>query len=491
MARIAVGGWQHETNTFATIKADYHSFEKADEWPPLSTGEALFRNTKGVHLPITGAIAFLQQQQHQLVPLLWCSATPCSYVTEDAFERICAQFIQAIEAALPLDGIYLDLHGAMVCEHLQDGEGEFLKRVRQLVGDQLPISVSLDLHANVTPLMVQQATIIDIFRTYPHIDMGETGERAARHLHQLLMTGDPLYVAFRQLDFMIALNFGCSLIEPCQSVYGALPSYNNDKVPAISFACGFHLSDIHDVGPSLLAYGVTPDDANNAADAFLELIDSHRRDFGQKIWPAAEAVAHAIEQLEQGARTIVLADTQDNPGGGGSGDTTGLLQEMIVQQANAAVFGVVCDPLTVAAAEHAGVGKVFAASLGGKSGLAGQSPFECECRVLKLCTGNFIATGPMYKGAKMTLGPCALVEIGGVDVALSSSPIQNADQAIFRHFGIEPASRSILALKSSVHFRNDYTDLASEILVVAAPGAVFADPAKLHYQHKRWSIELN
>ena len=125
MARIAIGGWQHETNTFATIRADYEAFETADEWPGLSAGDDLVPAVRGVHLPIQGAIQALEERGHEISPLLWCSATPCSYVTADAYERIAIDLLNRIEAAMPLDGIYLDLHGAMVSENHFDGEGQW------------------------------------------------------------------------------------------------------------------------------------------------------------------------------------------------------------------------------------------------------------------------------------------------------------------------------------------------------------------------------
>ncbi len=488
MSRIAVGGWQHETNTFAAKKAEYYDFERADEWPPLSVGEDLFTATRGVHLPITGAIEVLQKSNHELVPILWCSATPCSYVTEDAFERICEQFLKRIKKSLPLDGIYLDLHGAMVCEHLQDGEGEFLRRLRAMVGKDLPIAVSLDLHANVTPEMVEHASVIDIFRTYPHIDMGETGARVAGLLGQIIAHNMKLYSSYGQSDFMIALNFGCSLIEPCKSLYAELPELINSEVRSMSFACGFHLSDIYHVGPSVLAYGVDQQSADNAVSNFLCKMNEKREEFGQKIWTLKEGVSEAISLQSQHSGTVVLADTQDNPGGGGSGDTTGLLQELIAQGVEDAIFGVLSDPKTVNQAIGAGIGSCFTAELGGKSGHPDQLPYSCTCEVKGLFDGNFVATGPMYKGANMTLGQCALLEVSGVLVAVSSIPIQTADQAIFRHFGVDPVSKTIVGLKSSVHFRNDFTELASAILVIAAPGAVFADPASLHYLNKRSQI---
>lgn len=490
MARIAIGGWQHETNTFATIKADYAAFERQDEWPPLCEGAALFVETKGVHLPITGAIETLSTAGHELLPLLWCSATPSAHVTEHAFETIATRLLDRLQAVLPVDGVYLDLHGAMVCEHFEDGEGELLRRVRQLVGEDVPVVASLDLHANVTPLMVAQATALDIFRTYPHVDMAETGSRAAALLDRLLESGERLYPALRQIEFMIALNAGCSLIEPCQSLYAKLPELIEGEVLSASFACGFHLADIHDAGPTVVTYGLSESAANKAADGFAALIYAERSSFSEKIWPAVEGVAEAIRLVTAGASTVVLADTQDNPGGGGSGDTTGLLQALIAGQAESVLFGALSDPLVAATAHEQGIGAEFDARLGGRSGLPGQAPWPVRCRVLALGDGNFTATGPMYLGARMALGLSALLDIDGVHVAVVSHAVQTADQSILRHLGAEPAHYAIVAVKSSVHFRNDFTGIADDILVVAAPGAVVCDPGELVYRNVRREMSI-
>ena len=490
MARVAIGGWQHETNTFATIKADYQAFKQADEWPSMEEGSAMLNAIKGVHLPITGAVDVLTTAGHEIIPLLWCSATPSAYVTEHAFEKISDRFINRIKSSMPLDGIYLDLHGAMVCEHLPDREGESLARIRAVVGDAIPIFVSLDLHANVTPLMVREATLLDIFRTYPHVDMGETGYRVGHLLIEHLKQNRPLYKAYKQMDFLIALNAGCSLIEPCQRIYQTLPSFVCNGTVSLSFACGFHLSDIHDVGPSVVAYGYDEAGVEQSLSQMVQLISDAKPEFFEKIWPCDESVRKAIEIVSTQGPTVILADTQDNPGGGGSGDTTGLLGALIKQKAGGAVFGIISDPEVVQLAINAGVGAAFESVLGGKSGLPGHKPFPCFIEVEKITDGYLTATGPMYKGARMSLGPCALVSIQGVLVMVSSKAVQTADQEMLRHMGIEPDEMDIIALKSSVHFRNDFTNLASEILVVATPGAVFADPSQLVYKNIRPGPEI-
>ena len=490
MARIAVGGWQHETNTFAPVKADFAAFEEAGGWPGLSRGREMFDAVEGVHLPITGAMETLDRRGHELVPLLWCAATPSAHVTEDAFERIARMLLSDLEQALPVDGVYLDLHGAMVCEHFEDGEGEFLKRLRALVGDDLPVAVSLDLHANVTEDMVRYATVLDIFRAYPHVDMGETGARTAEHLHRLIETGERWASAFRRTDFVIPLNWGCTLMDPAKSLYARVPDLIADQVTAVSLACGFHLADIAEMGPGMVAYALDQDAADNAADALLELVNENEAAFAGRIWDPGEAVAEAISRAASAGAPVVLADTQDNPGGGGTGDSTGLLRALVEGQASGAVLGVLCDPGAAAAAHAAGVGAQLSLDLGGKSGAAGQQPYAAHYKVLALGDGRFTATGPMWLGSRMRLGPMALLEVSGVRVLVGSKAEQAADQSMFRHLGVEPAEQSIIALKSSVHFRNDFQDIADSVLVVAAPGPVYADPGRLDFRNMRPGVRL-
>ena len=203
MARIAAGGFQHETNTFAPTKAGYDAFVQPGAWPGLTRGAALFDAVAGINLPVAGFLAAARAAGHELLPLTWCAASPSAQVTEPTYERIVAMLLDDLAGLSGLDGLYLDLHGAMVAEHLDDGEGELLARIRRLVGPDLPIVVSLDLHANVTPEMVDLADALIAFRTYPHVDMAATGARAARHLDALLKGEAGRHKAFRQLPFLI------------------------------------------------------------------------------------------------------------------------------------------------------------------------------------------------------------------------------------------------------------------------------------------------
>src|SRR5690348_10168456 len=220
--KIAVGGFQHETNTFAPQRATWADFERADAWPGFIRGPELIDAVEGFNIPIAGAVKTLQELGHDLVPLCWCSAPPSSYVERHAYEKVADAILQDLAAAGSLDGIYLDLHGAMVAEHYEDGEGELLRRIRTLVGDTIPIVTSLDYHTNLTPEMVQHASAMIGYRTYPHIDMAATGGRAARLLDRLLKDQRPLHKAFRQIDFLIPLVWQCTMAEPAKRIFALI-----------------------------------------------------------------------------------------------------------------------------------------------------------------------------------------------------------------------------------------------------------------------------
>ena len=229
MSRIALCGFQHETNTFAPLPADYAGFELAGGWPRLSRGEALIPAVQGINLPAWGFIEAGRRAGWDLVPLLWASATPSAQVTCDAFERIAGMILEDLESALPVDGVFLDLHGAMVMEHHDDGEGELLRRVRAAVGPDTPVIASLDLHANGTPGMAALADRLVIYRTYPHVDMAATGARAAEEMAWFLAGSAGREKGFRQIPFLMPLTLGCTLVDPARAIYRRLDQLEADR----------------------------------------------------------------------------------------------------------------------------------------------------------------------------------------------------------------------------------------------------------------------
>ncbi|MFO1322492.1 MAG: M81 family metallopeptidase [Burkholderiales bacterium] len=489
MAVIAVGGFQHETNTFAPSKADYNAFEQGGAWPALCFGDAIAPRLAGANIPATGAIDALHAAAHRTPGLAWGAASPSAHVTRDAFERIVGELVSRLQAVGPLDGVYLDLHGAMVTEHLDDGEGEILARVRRVVGPRVPVIASLDLHANVTRAMMEHADGMVAYRTYPHVDMAATGARAAGLLGRTLAAGRPLARAMRPLDFLTGLSSQSTFIEPGRRLYDLLDALEREHDTVLSFTPGFPMADFPECQMAVFGYGPDAVRVQRAVDALAHAVHDAEAEFALDLYSAEEAVARAAQRGEPGA-PVVLADTQDNPGAGGNGDTTGLLAALLARDPRDAVLGLLIDRASAKQAHEVGLDRVAEFRLGETSGVPGHVPLAGEFRVVALADGVFTCTGPMFKGFKMNLGPMAVLQKGNVRVVLASKKVQAADQEMFRHVGIEPVQQRILALKSSVHFRADFQPIAREVLVVVAPGPAKADPTMFEWTRLRRGLRL-
>jgi microcystin degradation protein MlrC len=487
--RIAVGGFLHESHSFAPRPTRYVDFLQPGGLPAFSAGPGLIDAMRPRSVPLAGAIAVAEEAGVDLVPLAWGFANPAGPVEDEAFERIAARICAPLSVALdeaPLDGIYLDLHGAAVVDSFPDAEGELLRRVRAIVGEAMPLTISLDPHANLTKQMVRLADVVVPFRTYPHVDMKAAGAQAMRLLLQRVKLGRPWARAFRTLDFWLPLGSQCTLMPPMQTVMTERAGLA-ERLGSVelAFCFGFPYADFAGCGAAIAAFADTQAAADAAADALLAFVNAQESSFVQDTLPSAAAVAEAKRLAARAGRPVVLADTQDNPGGGGHGDTTELLSELVRQGAKGAVVCLINDAESVAACVAAGAGATVDLSLGGKSD---GMPFPCSARVEKLTDGVFTLTGPMGAGNPGNLGNTALLDIEGVRVMVTSRKMQALDQAILRHVGIEPADCQIIALKSSVHFRADFGPIAEQVIVAIAPGPVVADPAVLNFQHVRADV---
>ena len=489
--RLAIGGFLHESHSFAPRPTRYADFLAPGGFPALVSGPAMIETVRPTSVASAGAIPVAEAAGAAMVPLAWGFANPAGPVQDEAFERIGAMICAALSRALdegPLDGIYLDLHGAGVNDSFADMEGELLRRVRAIAGP-VPLTISLDPHCNLTRAMVEQVDALVPYRTYPHVDMREAGAQAMRLLLRRIESGRPWARAFRQVDFFLPLTTQCTLVAPMaplmerRTAIAAAPG-----IAELAFCFGFPYADFADCGAAMAAYAETQAGADAAADAFLGAIDAAEPQFRLDVLPAADAVAAAIAAAKGASRPVVIADTQDNPGGGGHGDTTGILAELVRQKAEGAVLALINDAESAAACHAAGAGATISLSLGGKSDGA---PLAVTAKVLKLTDGRFTGTGPMAKGNPADLGPSALIEVApGVRVIVVTRKMQALDQSLLRHVGIEPSECRIIVLKSSVHFRADFQPIAARVLVAAAPGPVVADPATLPFRHLRPSLRL-
>jgi microcystin degradation protein MlrC len=469
--RILAAGFQHETNTFAPSTTGYDDFVRGGAFPAMARGADVLA-LRDVNIPIGGFIR--ASPAADIIPVIWAGATPAAHVEQDAFERIAGEILGAAQAQ-SFDAIYLDLHGAMVCQHDDDGEGRLLARLRQAVGPRVPIVASLDLHANVTAKMLASADALVAYRTYPHEDMAEAGERAAGLLKLLLLRGEGLPRAARRLPFLIPINGMCTLVEPARGVYRALARAEQSGNLHLSFAPGFPAADFPECGGVVWGYGADAAAIAAAVDSLTRQIVTHEADWVVPFLLPRDAVREAMRIAATASRPVVIADTQDNPGGGGDSNTTGMLRALVECGAQGAALGLMVDPKAAEAAHQAGAGRDITIALGGQSG--GDAPLQATFRIEQLSDGRCRYDGPMMHGKLTDVGPTARLSIAGVQVVVSTWKDQMLDRNLYRMAGVEPERMKILVNKSSVHFRADFQPIAEAILVAKAPGPLSADPA--------------
>jgi microcystin degradation protein MlrC len=487
MPRILIAGYQHETNTFAPSLADWAAFTRGDSFPAFVRGPAMAQQMAGINIPVAGFIDAARVHGWTLVPSAWAGAIPSSYVTEDAFERIAGAICEDTRAARDaggLDAIYLDLHGAAVAEHALDSEGELLARLRAIVGPALPIVASLDLHANVTRRMLELADALVSYRTYPHVDMADTGALAATLLARRFKAGQREPLAARRLPYLIALNAQSTFLEPARGIYDELKALDREFGCVLSFCPGFPASDFDECGPVLWGHG-------ERAEAAVERLHARISPPAQwrvQVLPAREAVAQALALAAESARPVVVADTQDNPGAGGDSNTTGMLHALLAQGAGRrfpgqVALGLMFDPASARAAHEAGLGAEITLALGKAvptfSGSASDVPLAGRFKVLGLADGKVTLKGPMMTGLTVGLGPSACLETEGIRIAVVSGKKQLLDRELLRMVGIQAEQMRLIVVKSSVHFRADFQPHASHVLVAKAAGPMAADPGDL------------
>jgi microcystin degradation protein MlrC len=475
--KILLAGFEHETNTFAPSKAAYLNFVNGEGYPGMARGAEMLQ-LRDVNLATGGFIRAAEEYGDSIDPVIWAGASASAHVTRDAYERIASEIVKAAGRG-DFDAIHLNLHGAMVAEHLDDGEGELLARLRQVVGREVPIFGSVDLHANVTEKMLGYADGLVAYRTYPHLDMAETGRRAAALHRCYLNAGRKVYRASRRIPFLIPINGMCTWVEPAFSVYAAMKELETGEVLSLSFAPGFPAADFPECGPTVWGYGLNPLAVESAVDELYRRIVANEPAWAVAFLSPEEAVSQAIRISGSASRPVVISDTQDNPGAGGDGNTTGMLRALVEQRAERAALGVFFDPAAVAAAEAAGVGKFVTLALGGTSRIEGDEPFTAEFEVETLSDGKCVFDGPMLHGTQVNLGGVACLRIGGVRIVVSATKAQMFDRNLFRVAGIEPEGMKILVNKSSVHFRADFGPISEAILVAKSPGPMKADPGDL------------
>jgi microcystin degradation protein MlrC len=486
--RVLIAMFMHETNTFSILPTDRAAYEARS----LLYGDDIVRKYAGTKTELAAFLDGARRHGWEAIPVIAADATPSGKLTRDVYEYVVDKILDGInqaQAAGPLDAILLSLHGAMVAEHTFDGEGTLLGRIRALVGANLPVGVTLDLHANCTDAMAAHADIIVSYRTYPHVDHYEIASECVDLMARTLNGGihpRTLVARGRQID---GVDKGRTTAPgPMTEAIALVRGFMTDKrVLSASINCGFPWADIPEAGPTavLVVDGDSPDFSALLQRAVQHLWDTRHRQT-VRFFTAAEAVAIARAKGRAGA-PVVLADFADNPGGGGYGDTPGLLRAMIEAKLENAAFSPFYDPGSAAQCHAAGAGKTIALKLGGKIDPAAfGGPIEVRAEILKVFDGRLVMEGPMLAGVPFQLGPSAVVRVGGIDIVLGSRRVQNFDQQYFKAAGIEPRDRAVLGLKSMQHFRAAYAPIAGEIVVVDEGNGCCSERfGRLAYRHVR------
>ena len=476
----------HETNTFCALPTSLATFAERG----LLYGEAAIAARQDNNTELGGFLEAARTYGWVVVHTISAHAQPGGCVTRHAFDQLTAPIIAAAQAHKgQLDGILLGLHGAMVTDFCDDGEGELLRRLRAQVGPDVPIGITLDPHANVSRQMCDLADIMVSFKTYPHTDMRLAGRQAGDIL-QRTMTGEIKPRTLRVSRPMLEeVNGGRTDVGPMVERIAQARRYETQPdVFAVSVNGGFANADIAEIGPSIL---VTAQGDMAAHGRFASaLADDIWAKRGERlnqfhtVEQAAQICKHHAARLPGAKGPIIVADYADNPGGGAYGDSTALLAALLAAGVEDACFGAITDPESVEQLFQHEPGSQMKLRLGGKTDPRfGGLPLNLECRLIRLSDGHYVGSGAMIGGLKRSWGPTAVIQVEGIEILVVTHRAQILDLQQFKAFGIDPEKKRIVALKSMQHFRAAFEPVADEIIVCDSGALCTLDYTRLPFSH--------
>lgn len=464
MTRIAIAGVVHETNTYcqATTPATDFRFLRGEK----------FARMLGTETTVGGALGACEQRGFEVVPIMVANAQPSGTIQADAYDDFKQEILQTLGNQMPVDGVFLDLHGAGVVEGIDDLEADLCRAIRNLVGEAVPITAVFDLHGNITQDMADSLDGVFGCQQYPHIDMH------LRAIEAIDLIAKMLNEKFRPVTHVELV----PMLMPTTTTFtGIGESFLKDVLQAeagdpniidISWFHGFPYTDVPHVGCSIV---VTYRGERNHAEAVAKQVASQlwqRRDeFRPVRLGADEAVQAALAQPDF---PVVINETSDNCGGGTPGDGTHLLRAMLVAGLQNSCFGFIVDPEVARQANSAGVGAVIEVDLGGKTDDLHGEPLRLTAYVRALHDGRLVLKA-MAKGAPINLGTMARLVVDDIDIIVASNRSQTLDDGPFEALGIDVRQKNIIALKSSNHFRAGFKDIAKAIVTADTPGLTTHD----------------
>lgn len=480
--RLVLAQMKHETNTFSPVPTDLARFARARATP--LEGEEIREAFRGTGTAIGAFLELGERAGAELVLPVAGSAAPSGPVQTGAYEYMARRIVDAV--AKGCDAVLLDLHGAMVTERHEDGEGELLARIHR-VAPQVPVGVALDMHTNLFPAMGEHATVIAGYQTYPHVDMHETGLRAGRPILDLLAGRARPAMAWGWRPMLPHVMRQSSLDAPNRDIQARAKAMEKEGALAATFFVGFPHADIPYAGVSAVV--VTDGDAARARALSEELLDMAwraREQFVYRVEPLAASLERA-RRLQGGP--IVLLDHYDNCASGGTMDTMKVLGGLLEAGLEDACAFAVFDPQAVTEMQAAGRGARVTLPLGGKLdmpalGLKGR-PLEVTGTVKRLVDGAYRNEGPMARGERADLGPSAVLDTGKVEIAVISRHTEPYDMGAFRALGLEPEKKRYVMLKSRVHWRAGLGPMAKAVVECAGEGVCTSDYSQLQFRRVR------
>ena len=478
--RIFTGALATETNTFSPLPTGLAAFTSREYLPA---------GTHPDHMTFYGGPLWVARQRADeygwtVIEGLVASAQPGGTTTRAAYETLRDELLADLRAALPVDMVLLGLHGAMVADGYDDCEGDILQRVRALAGPDVIVGAELDPHAHLSPLMVEQATVLVLFKEYPHIDVYERACELVDLCHAAYLRKQQPVAALVDCDMVVPMH---TTREPARGFVSRIKALEGrDGILSISVAQGFATGDVPEMGTKVLVYA---DGDAAAAQALARTLADELIGMREQLMVPYRSVDEALDEaLAFDDGPIVLADRSDNPGSGAAGDSTYLLARMRERGIRNAALGPMWDPVAARIAFDAGVGAELDLRIGGKVGPLSGAPVDARCRVVAT-HANMMMTG--NSNTQIALGDCALVDADGILIALVSLRTQAYHTDLFTQLGCDLAAQRLIVVKSAHHFYARYAPLARAVVYVAAPGSASPDWRSLPYRKIRlpkWPI---
>ena len=484
--KLLLATMKHETNTFSTVPTPVERFHADGR---LLVGEEAIEFYSGTGTAIGGSLEIAAAAGARVEVPVAADAWPSGPVQDEAYEELAGRICEAVSRG-GFDGILLDLHGAMVTETHDDGEGELLRRIRE-VDATSPVAVSLDMHANVSPEMVSRIDILCGYQTYPHLDEKETGLRAGRLLVDSIREKRNPELAWGAIPMLPHVMAQSSFDEPNRGLQGKCRRIVERGALDASLFTGFPHADTRFAG--LSAVVVTDGDRELATELRDELLHeawAERSNFVFEIEPLETSVSRAASLGGKADldKPVFLLDHYDNAASGGSMRHATVLREIVRQGLTDVVFFAMFDPDAVAAAQRAGLHGHVSVQFPEPDGTGGGEPFTFAGVVTRLSDGRALARDDERSGLLIEMGPSAVISSDSVDVVVVSMPMEPYDIACFRPFGIDPAGKRFVALKSRVHWRAAFESMAAAYIPCAGSGACTSDYGELDFQNVRRPI---